>query len=783
MDLPPPRWTSRCVLLACLALTVSFVFDVCGTSALAQTDAARSQPANPKAADNAPVRFAEIAIGFGARGADGATVERGILSGHYKLGLWTPVNITLEAAAGASVSGVIELESIDGDGFANVVTSDLVTIPAGGQARRQLLLRAGSQGGSIKLRFRSADDAAPLAEKSADLSAMLSSQELWVEVGANIRLIDAARTHEVADTAKIEVAQVRDLEELPTHWHGYEGVDVLVVSPADPGFRDRLRGNARVEALERWVAAGGRLVIVAGADSLRNASMTSTTDPHPLARFLPGELQSQEETLRQLEEVQVLANTSDRLDINSLPLPVFANVPRERIRTTVQGGIPIRYEYNYKFGRVTCVPFDLDQPPFSNWGARGRFINWILGLPVGGLSRSNDETGGQLSHSGLTDISAQLRSGLDVYPAVSIIPFWVIALSILGYIILIGPLDYWLVKRGFFLRKKSDAAPRMEFTWITLPIWVILVSGVAWWAASSSKGSNLHINELTMEDHDLSGDFVRSSSWFGIFSPAMEAYDVSLAGAQPANDGSVQAPMVSWLGLPGRVLGGMATENTNIIGRAAAWNYGEDYASLAATPVPVWSSRIFTARWLRQPQSAPLEVAVRSSVAGDASGTIKNTSGHVLVNCLFAYKRWAFLIPRMEAGETISLSAVEVRRELRAELNNTRTTYSEQSKQMQEKFEAYDVLDRDVPQIARMMTFFDAAGGVGYTGLEDRYQQYVDLSEQVELGRGVFIGFVEDAQPEISITATGSRFEPHRITWKCLRCVFDVPPRDTSPCP
>ena len=61
-----------------------------------------------------------------------------------------------------------------------------------------------------------------------------------------------------------EVARVTGVEQLPTEWYGYEGVDRVVLLTVSP----RSIGNCqaeRLEALERWVRLGGRLLLSLGA--------------------------------------------------------------------------------------------------------------------------------------------------------------------------------------------------------------------------------------------------------------------------------------------------------------------------------------------------------------------------------------------------------------------------------------------------------------------------------------------------------------------------------------
>ncbi len=735
---------------------MSLVAIFLGNTALAQTESGNNKSASADSAASSPVAIVDVAIGFG-RGSEG---------GLYKVGLWCPVNVTLRGGA-AATTGVLEIEATDGDGFQSIVKSPPVNVPAGSEVQHQLLVRPGTQAGTITVRVRDAEDGKIMATRQAELIAMLSSQQLWVQVGESLRTGDAVRTQDLADTNSIEISTIEKLEDLPTRWFGYEAVDVLFVSVADLQLRDNFRGNARLNALEDWVKAGGRLILAVGAESATSAEFFAAgDDAHPLARFLPGTFERMEQ-VPQIYEVQRFADTNDRLEIGtSFRVPRIKAKSASIVRSELQSGVPIVVESAYGFGRVTYVAMDWHRPPFSTWTARGRFIAVALGLPLSTPNNQELESTGQLSHAGITDMSAQLRSGLDQFPEVSIVPFWAIALAIVGYIALIGPVDYFLIKRLFGRNGHS----KMELTWITFPIWVILVSGAAYWIAADTKGDNLHVNQLVVEDHDLDSGTVRGSSWFAVFSPSMATFDIRMKGS--TGDQSTQA-MTTWLGLPGRVLGGMAADNTLTMGRGGGYGYDNGYQQLQATPIPVWSSRCFTSRWLNQAEDPALEVSMQA-VAGEPSGSIRNNTGEDLTNCLFAYRRWAYLIPELPDGATVSLTSFDVdRRELRDELNGRRLTLNQETNQYETEHDAYDILNRDLNDIARMMSLYESAGGKEYTGLEHRYQAFMDLTPQIELKRGVLVGFVKQPEGSVEVQAE-SNLTPQTRNWKCMRFVFDV---------
>src|SRR5262249_5701693 len=119
-----------------------------------------------------------------------------------------------------------------------------------------------------------------------------------------------------------------------------------------------------------------------------------------------------------------------------------------------------------------------------------------------------------------------------------VISFGWVALFILFYIALVGPLDYFVLKKLF---------KRLELTWITFPVSVIVVSLVAYLIAYKVKGTDLRINKVDLVDVDLHTGLgegarrVHGLSWFALFSPGVSSYTIGMGrsvdiwpGAPPA---------------------------------------------------------------------------------------------------------------------------------------------------------------------------------------------------------------------------------------------------------
>ena len=105
-----------------------------------------------------------------------------------------------------------------------------------------------------------------------------------------------------------------------------------------------------------------------------------------------------------------------------------------------------------------------------------------------------------------------------------VVSFGWVALFILIYIVLIGPVDY------LFLKK---VVKRLEWTWVTFPVIVITVSAGAYFAAYALKGKDLKINKVDVVDIDLAGKRVDGNTWFTLFSPRIQNYTIGVEPAGP----------------------------------------------------------------------------------------------------------------------------------------------------------------------------------------------------------------------------------------------------------
>jgi hypothetical protein len=265
-----------------------------------------------------------------------------------------------------------------------------------------------------------------------------------------------------------------------------------------------------------------------------------------------------------------------------------------------EGNVPLVAQANFGLGRITVVAFDLDQAPFVGWKGEGPFWERLLqeSGPTYFKPTSSDNEDGELL--------SEMQRGLETFEGIPTISFWWVALFILLYIAVVGPLDYYLLKKVF---------KRLELTWITFPVVVITVSALAYFTAYSLKGNDQKINKLDVVDIDMQTSTIQGNTWFSIFSPRIQNYTV---GIEPAENWGIKkdappTPLVSWMGTTRR-------------GRQSLFRRSYDYEPAASglqhVPIQVWSTKGFQATWqapidsARPPVKADLLVRGREKISG-----------------------------------------------------------------------------------------------------------------------------------------------------------------------
>lgn len=686
--------------------------------------------------------------------------------GHYRVGFWTPVEVVVRGGAEAA-NARLTLSAPDGDGVRARFVTESFGLDRGEERSVTAYVKFGRAEGTLSATL--ADDRQTFderqftaGEKNADAvfhAAYPSTQAMVLELGEPIGLEQAiGRPSKAADG--VNVVHLGDAEALPDEWLGFDGVDTLVISRSPPHVDDALAsGSARLAALRVWVEQGGRLVLALGDDAPRLLAAEA-----PLGGFVPGQMGESSKLTRVTALEMFGGATLPRAAARRADDEVVAVRLRD-VRGRVElfeGDFPLLVRAPRVFGEVAFSAVDLTRPPLAGWPGRRLFVKRLLSGRAAADERSDDDetTASLPTQLGLVDLSGQLRAALDQFRGVTLAPFWLVAALAAVYIALAGPADYFLLRA---------IGRRMALTWITFPLLVALFCGGAYWAAHRLKGDRLIVNQVDLVDIDVTSGRSRGTTWFNIFTPATTSYDLSVSPAP--RDAAAAQVLLSWQGLPGGALGGMEQAMAAPASVARGYELSPDRAELRGVPIPVWATKSFVARW-RMPAAADIDARLRFGADRVAEGSLTSRHERPLTDCLLITGRWAWQIGELKPGQTVPIVAGD-QRDLQALLKDFKLVKERGKNTLVEVSTPYNPAGFDVPSIIRQMMFYDANSGRRYTGLLNRYQHDLDLSNHLALGQAVLWAAAEE--PASEVRENGRRLSgPDDQHWTFYRYLLPV---------
>ncbi len=599
-----------------------------------------------------------------------ASISEMRASNSFKVGAWTPVWVQLRGGT-EGFSGFMEVVVGDDDGTPASFRLP-VAVGANKSERFTAYARPGSREPEFTVRLfdshgRRAGGASQSMAMPQPPDAIMPNENMILTMGRpqGVEMIAqlpgfkaGASSRSNSGLEEIVTARIDTLGgSIPGRWYGYDAARAIVVDTGDRSVLAALEG-LRGQALVDWVARGGHVVVAVSANwqAVRDSI---------LAPILPG-LPSGQERVTSLAALDIFANSAKPITPAGSKAVMVAKLEGIKERggkvLSVMSSLPLVLRGCYGFGRVTLITFDVDQSPFAQWPDRPQF--WVRALDL--RQPSTDQSGAAIFggggrpvyQNGVTDLSTQLRAALEQFPGVKLIPFGWVAFFIFLYILLIGPGDY------FFLKK---VLKRMELTWITFPTIVLTVSLVAYYAAYLLKGNDLLVNKVDIVDVDQQTELARGHSLVSLFSPQNRDYSIRAIplpldrDAPPEQDSSAESGstagtevVLSWFSAPENQFGGMGSSGRRFNFGGSGYNYQPmgDVKRLEGVRIPIWSTKCFMARWIG-PASPLVESELVPAGTDVLSGTIKNLQAIPLEDAILAIGKKVYLVGDIAPGATI----------------------------------------------------------------------------------------------------------------------------------
>ncbi len=721
------------------------------------------------------------------------------IEGVWKNGFWTPITVKTTGKTG----GELEIIAEDSDGVPtrtrqkHLNNAQTICVPLG-RAKGSLEFRLYNEKGELTDR----KDLTPPDRKfhwnEKNRPEFLyqipenTSRPIYLIVGnENIGLHEAVSELLLKEENRPLLLRIKDFSELPDRWYGLEAVERIILASTDLNcLKGITKDHSQIQAIHEWTQKGGRLIILAGKDSL-----PLFRDNGPFVPFLPEKFNDSPQEIRMANELRAFIPKAKNLVMNGsldapyLYVPRLSKIPDDIKIDIIEGETPLLFRRASGFGSITFFCADLSELPISRWSARPKLVLGIFGFETG--KKMEKSTSNMLVQRGYQDLSGQLRSVLDSFKDIRNIPFSLILTIAFVYILVLGPGDWYLTHK---------LIKRPGVTWITLPLYIILFCALTVYIGHSGRKADLRVNQAELVDIDAVTGSVRGTSWFGFYSPRDEKFDFRLmTGSLVSNsknkdktapgsskmknnvqtnvsaktdteanrakdpDSAIPAEikfeykqtLFSWLGLQGDGLGGMSPKTQTFDFWKDPYSLTENSRELTGLPVKVRSSKSLFGRWFGQID--PLTQHDITDHDGMPAGEIVNPFGVSVKNAVLLYGRWAInlgeLLPgknKIVTGDTYGSSSDRkshktLRKELRHIIGTTEDPFNERAgSSTQTGLVRYNSQSSNIPYILRTMMFYQLAGGNETIGLDNSYHQYLDAGDLILDGRAVLIGTIDD---------------------------------------
>lgn len=700
--------------------------------------------------------------------------------GHIVLGSWTPLSADCDIADAGAYR--LDVTATDPDGNLATFAGEDVACSAGSQRLSGRFLLGKTDGVVTATILR---EGKPWRQVSVprvnDLQARqfrhTQAERLFVTVG----LPDGVRQlFDRSGPGRRTLLHFADPSVLPNDDWAYDGVAGLFL--AGP----QLPSEAQAQAIVRWLRRGGRLIVSVG---LKSAEFRAS----PLVKLLPVSIDPEPQSVRDLTPLESYAGKTSRIIPAGKPmlLPKFRFSAGRSLTSSRNDTALIQVPLG--FGAATLLGLDISQAPLRDW---------TEGLPellrrmchTGEQAAAGGGRSQQLASTGISEMSSQMSAALEHFDSVSrTSPWWILG-GLFAVMVLIGPLDYWLVAR---------VTKRPLITWLTFPLLLALSVGAAVWAAGATNGERWLVNEVDVLDVDAATGFARGTHLLGVYSPESTAVAVQVkpvwnTWSQPAAEEIRQ--VFGWHGLPEASFGGMyRTGSGGLHLGEAQYTFSPQLAAVRDLPLAQWSTASLSSR-----VDAEMVNVVDSDLSSTATGRLSGTVSHrlpgPLTDWFLTYAGRIYRLPaKDQADAVVPLAPQQVfrveqpsvlQRELRGYLTRTTAREVRQAKDKTIVLQqaSYDSLSQDLLRILPILSFHSAVGGGGYTGLTNDMLAEHDLSPLTELDRACLFGYLE--QPATDVTfADGIQPTIRRTTLVRLilpvdvskRAIRELPKKDGEP--
>lgn len=561
-----------------------------------------------------------------AQNGSGLTMKvEAAFGGNFKYGEWLPLWVEIENN-GPDLQAEVQVR-VSGSG-GTMVFKYPIDLPTISHKRLPVFVLPNNftRQLDVRLMTRSAPDVSPELIDSKKVSVKPNPTINYLigliapERGA-LALLNAMDLPGNVERPKV-IVDVR-LADLPERFEGLRSFDLLVLNDTDTSSLT----PEQQSALSNWISQGGRLVIGGGA----NVQQTISGLPKQILPFKP-------DTTLPIVSVAALSGFQSNADPEQAPVEIrvpgpFVVASGQPINNgkvlLSQENLPLLVEMAYGSGLVDFISLDLSITPFDAWSGTTGFWETLVG--PGALYPEWMAPDVSIRQQ----IAGQMPYSLSNLPILDLPSAGGLALLLGLYILLVGPINYLLLRW-----KKS-----LHLAWVTIPVITIIFSIGAFSLGYALHGTDVFLNKISIIELHPDGQ-ASVSSYIGLFSPGQSAYEVEIMG------GGLISPLSPYYN-PWDSFGDQSIANSQEI-EMVQGNPGY----VRGLSVEQWSMQSFMIEGLVTDfGKLTIDLHLRNNAGGAVlEGTLRNESHQTIQDAVIVWAKQFHKLGEIVPGQEIEIS-------------------------------------------------------------------------------------------------------------------------------
>jgi hypothetical protein len=427
--------------------------------------------------------------------------------GHYRGNMWMPLFIRVRND-GDNITGRLVVRPETSGSVVDNTFSTAIELPSGSRKSTLLYIVPSGFGSQVRVELIS-NDGIVLSSANQRIQSMSNLDTMYVVVtGAASGSVDLTGVR----SNGYDAFQANwNIENIPSYGAALQAVDLMLFSDIDTGTLS----DPQRTAITEWVAGGGHLVVTGGANwqstaagfsELLPITPTTSTTLSGLSEFARW-TQSGEGTT--IESTVSLTDAQAELNVQTL---IAVGDLKAGAETLVMGGAeattPLLIRRDYGAGVIDYLAADPNALPLRNWeGMAGLWfsiMNTRAPLPSWGHNYTD---------------WASAESATQIIPGFNLLPDTFALCGFLAlYIGLIGPLNYFILNR----------LNRREYAWFSIPVLIVVFSGVAWVTGFNLRGTDVTLNRMTIIQTWPDVEHAQVNGLLGLLAPRRSNYTLTI---------------------------------------------------------------------------------------------------------------------------------------------------------------------------------------------------------------------------------------------------------------